>query len=115
LPRFERELRAADLLGRVDMPETQSVRTAGVQKTIGLEAASLWSLAGLIALAALTILGQALARQTHLDAREFPTLRALGMSRRQLVALGIARAAAIGLAAALVAVPVGVLLSPLTP
>ncbi|MFL5798278.1 MAG: FtsX-like permease family protein [Actinomycetota bacterium] len=114
-PRFERELRTANLLGRVDIPETQTVRTAGVQKTIGLEAASLWSLAGLIALAAFTILGQALARQTHLDAREFPTLRALGMSRRQLLGLGIARAVAIGLAAAVVAVPVAVLLSPLTP
>src|SRR5207302_3868780 len=105
LPQFKRDLRRAGLLGRVDLPATQSVQTAAVRRTVRLEAASLWALAGLIGLAALTILGQALARQTHLDATEFPTLRAVGMSRRQLIALGIARATTIGLVAAVVTIP----------
>src|SRR5205085_12169052 len=114
-PRFKRELRRAGLLGRVDLPATLAAQTSAVRRTVRLEAASLWVLAGLIALAGLTILGQALARQTHVDAAEFPTLRALGVSRRQLIALGIARAAAIGTIAAVVTVPVAILLSPLTP
>lgn len=45
----------------------------------------------------------------------FPALRALGFSRAQLLALGMVRAAIIGMASACVVVPVAVLLSPLTP
>jgi ABC-type lipoprotein release transport system permease subunit len=101
-------------LGSVDI-QVEQVRTAGVQRSIRLESQALWALSALIALAALAILGQSLARQTYLDSVELPTLRVLGMSRAQLVALGILRATIIALAAACMVVPIAVLLSPLTP
>jgi FtsX-like permease family len=112
---FLRHMAAAGL-GDVDIPFVQEVQTAGVQRSIRFESQALWALCALIALAALAILGQSLARQIHLDsAEELPALWALGMSRVQLAALGILRAAIIGVVAALVVIPIAVLLSPLTP
>jgi len=67
----------------------------------------------LIGLAGLAVVGHSLARQTYLDPADLPALWALGFTRAQLLSLGIARAAIIGTAAACVAVPVAVLLSPL--
>jgi hypothetical protein len=111
---FLRHVAAAGLAG-VDIPFVQQVQTAGVQRSIRFESQALWALAALIALAALAILGQSLARQTYLESAEVPTLRALGMSPVQLVALGMLRAAIIGVAAACVVVPMAVLFSPLAP
>ena len=111
---FLRHIAAAGLAG-VDVPFVQQVQTAGVQRSIRFESQALWVLAALIALAALAILGQSLARQTYLESAELPTLRALGMSRLQLVALGLLRAAIIGVVAACLVVAIAVLLSPLTP
>jgi ABC-type antimicrobial peptide transport system permease subunit len=102
-------------LGDVDTPIIEKIQTVGVQRSIRFESQALWALSALIGVTALAILGQSLARQTQLDSAELPTLRAIGMSRRQLFALGLARAAAIGLAGAVVTVPIAVLLSPLTP
>jgi hypothetical protein len=107
--------KAAAGLGGVDIPEVQQVQTAGIQRSIRLESQALWALCVLIGLAAFAIVGQSLARQTYLDSADLPALWALGFSRAQLFSLGIARAAIIGTAAACVAVPVAVLLSPLTP
>jgi hypothetical protein len=107
--------KAAAGLGAVDIPEVQQVQTAGIQRSIRLESHALWALSVLIGLAAFAIVGQSLARQTYLDSADLPALWALGFSRAQLFSLGIARAAIIGIAAACVAVPVAVLLSPLTP
>jgi hypothetical protein len=111
---FLRRLAAAGL-GTVDIPMVEQVQTAGVQRSIRLESQALWTLSALVALAALAILGQLLARQLYLESAELPTLRALGMSRVQLAALGMLRAGGIGLVAACSVVPVAVLLSPLTP
>jgi hypothetical protein len=111
---FRRQMRAAGL-GGVDVPEVQQVQTAGIQRSIRLESQALWALCVLIGLAGLAIVGQSLARQTYLDSADLPALWALGFSRVQLFALGIARAAIIGTASACVVVPVAVLLSPLTP
>jgi ABC-type antimicrobial peptide transport system permease subunit len=102
-------------LGDVDVPIVESVQTVGVQRSIRFETQALWAMAALIGLAALAILGQALARQTYLDSAELPALRAIGMSRRQLFGLGILRLLLIGSGAALVSVPIAILLSPLTP
>ena len=111
---FLRHLRAAGLES-LDIPFAQQTQTAGVQRSIKVESQALWVLCGLVALAALAVLGQALARQTYQDSADLPTLSALGMSRTQQAWLGIARAGLIGAAAACVVVPVAVLLSPLTP
>src|SRR5689334_22819648 len=101
---FLRQMRAAGLAGVVDIPEVQQTQTAGIQRSIRLESQALWTLSALIGLAAFAIVGQSLARQTYLESAEFPALRALGFSRAQLLALGIARAVTIGLASACVVV-----------
>jgi ABC-type lipoprotein release transport system permease subunit len=111
---FLRHLAAAGL-GTVDIPIVEQVQTAAVQRSIHLESQTLWALSALIALAALAILGQALARQLHLESVELSTLRALGMSRGQLVALGMLRVMIIGALAGFLTVPAAILLSPLTP
>ena len=112
---FLRQMRAAGLGGVVDIPEVQQTQTAGIQRSIRLESQALWALSVLTGLAAFAIVGQSLARQTYLDSADLPVLRALGFSRAQLLALGMLRAAIIGLASACVVVPAAVLLSPLTP
>jgi predicted lysophospholipase L1 biosynthesis ABC-type transport system permease subunit len=106
---------AAAGLGDVDIPMVEQVQTAAVQRSIHLESQALWVLSALIALAALAILGQALARQLYLESVELPTLRALGMSRVQLIALGMLRIMIIGAVAGFLTVPTAILLSPLTP
>jgi putative ABC transport system permease protein len=102
-------------LGDVDVPFVQATRTAGVQKSARLEAAALWIMAAVIVLAAAAILGQVLARQTSRSSIDFATLRAVGMTGRQLFSVGLIRAALIGGIAAVVAVLVALALSPLTP
>src|SRR5215218_6655493 len=102
-------------LATVDIPMVEEVQTAGVQRSIRLESQALWALSALVALAALAVLGQALARQIYLESAELPTLRALGMSRVQLSALGMLRAMIIGAVAACLTVPTAILLSPFTP
>jgi FtsX-like permease family len=111
---FLRHLADAGLSG-VDIPYVQQTQTAAVQRSIRVESQALWVLSAFIALAALAILGQALARQTYLDLGELETLCALGLSRGQLAWLGVLRAGVIGVAAACLVAPVAVLLSPLTP
>jgi FtsX-like permease family len=111
---FLRHLDAAGL-GGVDVPYVQQTQTAATQRSIRVESQALWVLAAFIALAALAIFGQALARQTYLDSAELETLSALGLSRGQLAWLGVMRAGVIGVAAACLVAPVAVLLSPLTP
>lgn len=94
---------------------TAAQQKAPTQRSFHLQALALWILAGLVALAAALVLAQSLARQTLLESTDMPTLRALGMTRRQLLGLGLARVAVTSLAAAIVAVAVALALSPLTP
>ncbi len=78
----------------------------------GVALAAFAVLAGLILLA---VTGQLLSRQLVLDAVDFPALRALGMSPRQLLALMLAKVITVTLAGGLLAVIVAVVVSPLTP
>jgi ABC-type lipoprotein release transport system permease subunit len=66
-------------------------------------------------LVAVLVVTQALVRQSFLESIDYPYLRALGMDRAQLWGLGMARAVAIGLLAAPIAVVVAFVLSPFTP
>jgi PPIC-type PPIASE domain/FtsX-like permease family len=88
---------------------------AKIQRTIDHEAEALWLVAGFGALLALVLLASPLFRLASLAAAGHPALRALGMTRRQLVTVDVARAAAIGALAAVMAVAVALALSPLTP
>ena len=94
---------------------TQEDQAHNVHRSMHQQAIALWVLAGVGALAALLVLGQALARQSYLDSTGYPTLRALGMTTGQLWLVGMARAASIALPAAVVAAVVAVALSPLFP
>src|SRR5439155_7706869 len=58
---------------------------------------------------------QALSRQLSLDAVEYPTLRALGMTPRQLLTMALVRVGLIAGSGALVAVAVAIAASPLMP
>ncbi len=61
------------------------------------------------------MIGQALARQSHQESEEYPTLSAVGMQRRQLFALGQARNLGLAAVGALGAVVIATLLSPVAP
>jgi FtsX-like permease family len=88
---------------------------ASVQASIHPQAIGWWILALLAALVALAVVGQALVRQSIVESEDYPTMAAIGADRRQLLALGLARNVAVGLAGAAGAVVVATALSPLAP
>jgi FtsX-like permease family len=118
LPRLQADLGRlygdrADLITQgLDSGETV---TAGTRRAIGLESAALAGFALLAALAGLLLVGQTLGRQILLEAADSPILRALGMTRAQLVGVALVRAVPIAAAGAVLAVVGAVALSPLTP
>jgi FtsX-like permease family len=89
--------------------------TAGTRRAIALESAALGAFAVLTALAGLLLVGQTLGRQVLVEAAEAPILRALGMTRGQLVGVAVVRAAPVAVAGAVLAVVGAVALSPATP
>jgi hypothetical protein len=89
--------------------------TTGTRRAIALESAALGAFALLAALAALLLVGQTLGRQIVAEAAESPTLRALGMTRGQLVGVAVVRAVPLAVAGAVLAVVGAVALSPATP
>ena len=94
---------------------TQADHEANVNRTLHLAAVVLWLLAGLIALAALLVSVQALSRQAFFESTDHPVLRALGMTRGERFATGLARTTVIALLATVIAVVVAIALSPLWP
>jgi putative ABC transport system permease protein len=92
-----------------------SAQSVNTQRSIRPQAVALWLLAALFAVIGLLIVGQLLARLSFLEATEYGTLRALGMSRGQLMTACLGRAAAIGAAGGIVGGVLGVALSPLLP
>jgi ABC-type antimicrobial peptide transport system permease subunit len=92
-----------------------SAQSVNTQRSIRPQAVALWLLAALFAVIGLLIVGQLLARLSFLEATEYGTLRALGMSRGQLMTACLGRAAAIGAAGGIIGGVLGVALSPLLP
>lgn len=101
--------------GRPAIGYAQSALTKNVVRSFHLQATSLWLFAACLAIVALLVLGQTLGRQALIEGIEYPALRALGLTRRQLTILGFARASLPAVAGAVMAVPVAILLSPLAP
>jgi FtsX-like permease family len=92
-----------------------SVQTAAVQRAVRPEALSLGLFALILAVTTLLIVGQAAVRQLAVSLADTPTLVALGMTRRQLMAAGLTClgvAAAVGVFAA---AGLAVAVSPLMP
>jgi hypothetical protein len=113
-PAVRRELsqRAPGKFAQAELLAVQSVNT---QRSIRPQAVALWLLAALFGVIGLLVTSQLLARLSFLEAAEYGTLRALGVSRAQLIAVSLARAALIGAAGGVIGVAAGVALSPLLP
>jgi len=88
---------------------------ASVAQSIQPQSTGWWIFALFALLAGLALVGQALSRQSLVERESYPTLSALGMRPRQLFALGMVRAAAIGVAGAVGGVALAYAISPLTP
>jgi hypothetical protein len=100
---------------QVVMGSDSEKAAAEARRAIDLQSLALLLFAALAALASLLVIGQGLARQVQLEAVEHPTLRAIGMTRWQFLAVGLVRAGLIGLGGAVLAVVLAVMLSPLSP
>lgn len=114
IPAFADELRTR----RVQTdgpPQPASAYTADVQAVNRVPVVTLWVAAGLLAFAALAIVGQAVAREILAAGEDFPTLRALGMSRGALTAVSAIRTTLVAVIGATIAVGVAVVASPLMP
>lgn len=94
--------------------DTSTERTIAERAT-SLQSVMLRLFGGLAALAALLVLGQVLVRRTLLAATDAPVLRALGMSRGQLVRAALLPAVAVAVAGTLIAIAGAVALSVFTP
>jgi hypothetical protein len=94
---------------------SMSDEVTATELAIGPEAVALGLFAALAGLITLAVIGQLLSRQLTLDAAEYPIVRALGMSRARLVAVSLARMAAVTVAGGAIAVAVAVAASPLMP
>jgi FtsX-like permease family len=92
-----------------------AAQSASTERSIHLQAVALWLVAGILGAIGVLVLGQVLARLSFAESTDYAALRALGTSRRQLVAIGAGRAAAIGIAAAGLTVAFAFALSPLLP
>ena len=111
LPGFEGRLRSLGVVGTDDL----DTFAGEVQGSIRPQAVGWFVLAGLTALAALAVIGQAVARQAVTERADRHALSALGVVHREFALLDLLRALLIGAAGAAGAVAVMVLLSPLTP
>jgi ABC-type lipoprotein release transport system permease subunit len=114
LKRFEADVRKIAGKRRYGFFEPNEARL-DVQASMDTLALALRIVAIIAAVAALLLVGQASIRQALLDAADRRVLRALGMTRGALVGLAAARALAIALPAAVLAVAVAYALSPLSP
>ncbi|MDQ6909421.1 MAG: FtsX-like permease family protein [Actinomycetota bacterium] len=90
-------------------------QAAKVEGAIRPEAVALGVFALLVALAGLLVTGQLLSRQLFVGSTENPALRALGMSRGQLTALGLGQVGAVAGAGAVLSAVIAALASPLMP
>jgi hypothetical protein len=115
VPAFRAQV--ASIAGRLNpgFSNPRTEWTASAQRPLTLLGRTLQLLAVIAGIAALMLVGQALFRQARLESAEDSTLRALGMSRSQLVQLGTIRAATIALPAAGLALVLAFLLSALAP
>jgi FtsX-like permease family len=105
---FDSRFRSLDVDGTYDL----DAAAEAVEGSIRPQVIGWYVLAGL---AALAVIGQAVARQAATEQADHPALSALGVRPREFVLVALARALLIGAAGAAGAVLVAVLVSPLTP
>jgi ABC-type lipoprotein release transport system permease subunit len=112
LPSFELDVERLAHGNPVSIVSTLANQQPKVQRSIRAEAFVLAIVAGLVGLAAAIALAQAMARQAERDAGDNETFRALGMTRRDLFTIAMARTAFIALVAGAVTCLVAWLFAP---
>ena len=116
LPAFEAQVRRlAGNNAQIELGDDNATSGAFAQRGTTLEALALLVFAIIVALALLVVVGQSLARQTYAAAGDFPALRSLGATPRQLAAVALAPGALVAVAGMALAVPAAYLLSWFTP
>ena len=111
LSRFQADVRHLNVAGLQD----EDTAAATIASSIRPQAVGWWVLAALAALAGMLVIAQALSRQGALENETYDTLRSLGVSRRQLFAVGMVRTLAVAVLGVVGGVTIAYLLSPLTP
>jgi hypothetical protein len=114
VPALEREI-SRMTGGKFVSDYPQGPQAANTEHSIHLQAIALWLLAGVLAVLGLLIVGQLQGRLSAAEQADFGTLRAISVVPRQLAAAGLARAALIGGAGALLTVILAVAISPVFP
>ncbi|HEX9504606.1 MAG TPA: ABC transporter permease, partial [Acidimicrobiia bacterium] len=114
IPAFKRAVQELPHDGAIEF-QTMPVTAAKVARAVRPQVGALSVFAIVIALTGFLLVGQAMARQTFLESVDHPTLRALGLDRRQLVSGSMVRAAMTAVPAAMLAVVIAFVASPLTP
>ena len=116
LPAFEAQVRRlAGNNAQIELGDDNAAAGAFAQRGTTLEALALLVFAIIVALALLVVVGQSLARQAYAAAGDFPALRSLGATPRQLTAAALAPGALVAVAGMALAIPAAYLLSWFTP
>ncbi len=116
LPAFEAEVnRLSGNHAQIQTGSDDSVAAASARRGTSLQALALGLFGVIVALAMLVIVAQSIARQAYATSGDFPVLRALGTSPRQLFAVALAPAALVAAAGMALAIPVAYGLSAFTP
>jgi hypothetical protein len=117
LPAFEAQVkRLAGGSAQVELGgDDNAAAGAFAQRGTTLEALALLVFAVITALALLVVVGQSLARQTYAAVGDFPALRSLGATPRQLASAALAPGALVAVAGMALAIPAAYALSWFTP
>ena len=103
----------AKALGGLSVTDIDN-EAAEIETSIRPQAVGWWILAGLTALVGIVVVAQALARQATVESEAYATLRALGVSRRQLALVSLVRTLFVAVVGTAVGVVLAFLVSPLT-
>ena len=111
LLRFDAALRAHGVAGSEDLSAVGS----SISTSIDPQVVGWWILTGLAALVGVIVLAQALARQDAIDSEDYPVLRAVGATRRQLFTFTMVRTVLLAFVGVVGAVLLAAALSVFTP
>jgi ABC-type lipoprotein release transport system permease subunit len=109
--RFEAALSKSGAAGSEDLSAISST----ISTSINPQVVGWWILTALAALVGLIVLAQALARQDAIDAEDYPVLRAIGATSRQLFTFSMFRTVVLAFAGVVGAVGLAAALSVFTP
>ena len=95
--------------------QSHATITNSVERAVRPQVIAVAAFALLVAVTGLLLVGQAVGRLLRADDADLPTLRAAGVTRRQLLAVALLRTTAIGVLGAVIAVVLAFALSPHLP